>query len=459
MMTRKRYFLALLATAFLVGLTGCSDDDNTTKDPDPDPAEVERYVIVAASDDGVYLLEADDLTQGTYTIKREGNEAASATAIQFPKHKYAYRLVYNQGNPGIGSSYELDATGKLVERNIAFEVTNRFTTYGPYGDYLIMGASGATDNYDSGNPYPKYGVTFTYIDVEKQTLKTKTVVTENMTGNGEYYTISGIVEHGGKFYTALCPQGLSSYGASKGLAKYPDLVTYNDSNEPSLSPTQYPDSVWVAIYDGVSFENPKILRDDRLQYATSRFRSQFYSTIDIDDEGNIYVFSSSNSVSADDDRQITSHPSGAIRILNGADDFDPDYFCDIEALSGGCRLFKVWHVTGDYFLLQMFESPDATGATTSGTSNVRRLAILKAGNQTFRWVDSGIPEVDNTGSFGSFPCFEDGLVYMPVVTLDSSDPAIYVIDPATASAKKGATVTGGATSITAIGKLSNAHNL
>lgn len=441
----KNYLVALAAISSAFFATSCNDDVDNNVDNIESETTAQNYIIAASSNEATYLLQSDRLHEGEQSIVRTGLEVESATAWVFYKEKYAYRLVYNQGNAGVGSSYMLDNAGKLKERNIKFEISNRFTTYGVYGSNIITAASGATSFYDEGNDLPKYGVTFTIIDPEAQTLSTKTVVTENLVGNGEYFTVSGIVESDGKLYTGLCPQGLSAYGASINDGEY--VLDESLLSSGAISATQHPDKVWVAIYKDMDLDNPTIIEDDRISYATSRYRSQFYQTIAADASGDIYVFSASNAKSYEG-IQKTTKPSGVIRIKAGEEKFDADYYCNIEAIADGRRIFKVWHVAEDYFLLQMYTNvTDSNDATESRL----RLAIFKAGDKSFRWVEEGLPALENLSSFGTFPFVEGGLAYMPVVTIDGAQPAIYVIDPVSATASKGMTID--CSSISAVGKL------
>lgn len=452
-------------------LTACDSDSDNNLPNGGEEENVEKYIVAASGAEAIYLLEAENLEAGSLTTEGAPVEVETATAWLFPKNQYAYRLVYAQGNAGTGSSYKLDESGHLVEREIAFSITDRFTTYGIYGDYIICAASGATDQYDAADTdksYPKYGVTFTYLDTEEQTKHNKTVVTEDLLGNGERYTVSGIVESDGKFFTALCSEGFSPYGVWKNHDAIVEQLTAAGEDVDatiikteaglysSIGSTIYPNEVAVAIYEGTGFENPIILTDDRLSTATSRYRSQYYSTIDVADNGDVYVFSA-NHAGAREGIYKSDRPSGAIRIKAGATSFDRDYFCDITALSGGHSLFKVWHITGNYFLLQMFAEP---GFYTSGMNqNTNRLAILKADTQTFTWV-SGMPDDNAISSLGSSPYFEDGKAYMPVVFRKADgeevadDPAVYCIDTATAKATKGLTIKAD-NGVSAIGKLHN----
>ena len=53
-----------------------------------------------------------------------------------------------------------------------------------------MAAAAATTEQANAGNY-KYGIVSTILDADAQTKSEKVIVTENMTGNGEYYTVSG----------------------------------------------------------------------------------------------------------------------------------------------------------------------------------------------------------------------------------------------------------------------------
>jgi hypothetical protein len=423
-MKRKSLFYVLPAIALC--FAACDDDENKGGTP-----QVGAYVIAANGENGTYLLQTDNVDNDNLTIENTGIESENATVWWFHANKYLYRLTYAQGEAGLGASFELNAEGTVRERNVGFKIDDRFTTYGSYGKYIITAAAKATSFKDDAGNFEQ-GIAFTILDTEAQSKAVKIISSENMLGNGEYTTVSGIVDVNNKIYTAICPIGVSAYGAARGV----DTVR---------TTTIYPDSVWVAIYDNLDFENPKILRDDRLSYASSRYRSQYYSNIVSDAKGNVYVFSSCYDANS-------KKKSGVLRINSGTEVFDKDYYFDIEAASGGIHLFKVWHVTGDYFLLQMY-----TTSVVSPMGDSRRLAVFNASAKTFTWVQ-GLPELDVIGSLGGAangpggtPLAENGKFYIPVTTIDDQQPAIYVINPATATATKGTVVTSDA--ISAVGKL------
>lgn len=146
-----------------------------------------------------------------------------------------------------------------------------------------------------------------------------------------------------------------------------ELVTKTDGGSGSgaytagvIPSTQYPDNAYVAIYSGTNFnETPVIAKTDKIGYACGRMRSQYYQTIWAADNGDVYVFSPGygrTAVSSSDLKKVTGQkPSGAMRIKAGATDFDPDYYVNFEEIGTKHPIFRCWHISEDYFLLQLYK--------------------------------------------------------------------------------------------------------
>lgn len=434
-------------------LSSCSEDDPAPVTP-PN-TETSDYVISAAVDDASYLVTAASLDTGEVTVRSNGYETPSGTQWVFYKDKYLYRLQYNQGSAGVTTSYYKNSNGNVQARPKEYTISNRFTTFGVFGSYIITAAPVDTDKGDAEGHMQK-GLGLTYLDVENETTSSRVIDGENFLGNGEYVNFAGIVEANGKLYTAVIPMGLSTYGSAYENGKwvlYPDLVKTEDggSNSSSykkgeLQWTQYPNEAWIAIYDDENFESPRLIKTDKISYACGRNRSQYYQTTWAADNGDIYVFSPSYSKLMTDARQQTTLPAGVVRIKSGATDFDPDYYFNIEAAAGGQSFLRCWHITGDYFLLQMYTQ----GLNAKG-QGATKLAIYKGEDKSFKYV-TGLPDPDLISSFGTTPYSENGVAYVSVSVTDGSQPAIYKIDPATGVATKGLVVN--ATSVNAVGKLS-----
>ena len=127
---------------------------------------------------------------------------------------------------------------------------------------------------------------------------------------------------------------------------------------------------------------------------------------------------------------------------------EKSYFFDIDAASNGGIFRRVWHITGNKFLLEFFN--DATKATLR-SMDVYKFAIVDVEAKTVNWV-TGLPEptkFSNIVSNPVAPCVYNGKVYLPV-NEQGTDPAIYIINPATNAATKGLVVKG-ASFINAIG--------
>lgn len=463
-MTKKFYF-GLLMTSVCIGsmLTSCDDSSDSTPDPDPTPTAESGFVLAAGVDDSDYLLTADSLTGGTISAAGSGTEATAATAWVFYNDKYLYNLVYNQGSSGGTASYYLDSNGTVTKRSNEYAIT-RFTSYGVCGEYVVTVSAVDTDVTDSsGNA--KKGLGFNFLHAEDEVLSTSTVDGENYLGNGEYVTFAGFVELNGKIYTSVVPMGMSAWGVNNYTGDFDATKVSQESGGSSSSAydagvipaTQYPDSAYIAIYDDVTFSGtPTIIRTGEMGFACGRMRSQYYQTIQADDDGNLYVFSPGYG------RMHTStyYTAGTIgarvmRINSGETAFDENYGAiDIEELSGNCSFLRVWHITEDYFLLQMFSAID-TNASNPGYLNAKgtgatSLAVYRGSTKEFNYV-TGLPDADVISSFGSTPYSEDGCIYVGVVTSDGSYPTTYKIDPTTAQATAGLVVQ--SEDISAIGKL------
>lgn len=421
-------------------------EDSGEDDPTASDAVCKYFIAAVGADEASYVISVDDLASGTYSTS-SGIETKTATYWAIHSNKYAYSLIYQQGNKVPTSSFVLDSEGNIVKRSIEIE-SPRLTSYGFYDNYIVLGAAAALDQYDAedtNKEYPKYGMSMGKIDVEGQGLSEFTVLTENLMDDGEYFTMSGFLQSNGKLYTGLIQMGYSTYGVWKYADKIPaggeDLISGG-----AISGTLNPNRALVAVFDNLSLENPTIIETDLISYPASRMRSQYQSLITLDDDGDIYVFSESYS-QVQEGLQHTDLPSGVVRIKAGETSFDESSYINIQKASGGYSVFGAWHITGSgsYFLLRM-----CTDTTPAIKESGYRFAILNASTGSFSWI-TGLPGVDEINSVSKTQYFEDGKAY---IGIQSTTSDLYVIDPTTAVATKGLTVNadGG---IAAIGKLTN----
>lgn len=427
MMNNNMVRNAAFSAALLLGLTACEKND-ASNIPDRQSGDVEFFIateINAGNETSGYLLATPDITEGTLSIKGQGLEMSGYNTWVFPTEKVGIGLKYQKGDPGLGVGVKLGDKGNIEKSGADFRIDSRYTTYGVFQNKVITAVGGIKKGAEDPDIYS----TFNFIDPAQSNKTTaRTINTTNLTGNGEYATLSGIVQFGGNtFLTALVPSIIDSDTGEGGS---------------STGPTDYPDSVWVAMFDE-NLELVKVFGDDRIGYASGRFRSQYYSTISADDGGNVYIFSP-----AIDDR--SHNPAGVLRINKGADDFDADYYWNLENELGAdkaARFYNVYHVTGDLFVLDFRRTTAEDPKQEVARSNA--LAVVNVKTKDFQWV-SGLPDYTKNPVFGN-PIAEDGKLYIPVSLTTGEKPAVYIVDATSVTAKRGLEVD--ASSITAVGKL------
>ena len=457
---KKNLFKGLLSASVMAVVFAACESQVEPPMNDLDGAEYVIASSVTASNSTTnVLISSSSLDSGNVSVMGNGLVNDGATQWVFYKDKYLYGLTYNQGNAATTRSFIRNAEGELEARSGEYAV-KRFTTFGVYDKYVMATSTGngPTEWVDENGYLPKMFLV-SYVDVETETFianpTDKAYMSENFLGNGEYVTLAGILERDGKLLSAAVPMGLSQYGVKDGGGKWivagnEDLVKTEAGGSGSgayqkdeLQWTQYPNECWVAIFDDASMTSKKLIRTDKISYACGRNKSQYYQMIWAADNGDVYVFSPSYAKTMADPRQQTTLPAGVVRIKAGEEEFDPTYYVNIEEKSNGRAFLRSWYITEDYFLLLMYDSPLAAGATF--TAN--QLAIFKAETGELTEVE-GLPE--NISGFGNAPYCENGKAYIAVTTTDSY-PAIYVVDAKSAKALKGVTIE--ATQVNGVGKL------
>lgn len=466
-MNRKIFNKGLFAIAMAsIALASCNEEPTPGNDNPSEPsAKKSSYVIAssvtASGNTTNVLLTAESLDEGVVSPINNGLVNDGASQWVFYDNKYLYGLTYNQGNAGTTRSFILNSEGQIEARSSEYAV-KRFTTNGIYGDYVMTSSTGdGPTEWNDENGYTPKSFLLSYLHAENETFTTNDTrneiyLSENFLGNGEFVTLAGLLESDGKLYSAAIPMGLSQYGTKAEGGKYvlpgnEDLVKTEAGGSNSsaykkdeLQWTQYPNECWVAIFDDENLNGKKLIKTDKISYACGRQKSQYYQTIWETENGDIYVFSPSYAKTMADPRQQTTLDAGVVRIKNGTEQFDDSYYYNIEAQSGGRSFLRTWYIAGNYFLMLMYDRPlTETGFVAN------QMAVFDVSTGKLTAVE-GLPTPELISGFGYAPYCENGHAYIAVTTTEGY-PAIYKIDPATATAKRGVEIQ--VTQITGVGKL------
>lgn len=462
----RKLAVVTLSIIALAVVAACETNTNIPTGGTQDNDAVRPYVLATQ---GTFtgnttnaLVTASDLNSGVVGMTN-GLVNDGASYWVFYGDKYLYGLTYNQGNAGTTRSYVMNDEYTLTARPAEYAV-RRFTTFGIYDRYIMTFSTGdGPAEWADANGFIPKSFLVSYLDVEAETYATNNTLeehylSENFLGNGEFVTLAGVEEVDGKIFSAAVPMGLSQYGVKAEGGKWvkpgnEDLVKTEAGGsgsgaykEGELQWTQYPDECWVAIFEDETLAERKLIRTDKISYACGRNKSQYYQMIWTAESGDVYVFSPSYAKTMADERQQTTLPAGVVRIKAGTEEFDPNYYVNIEALTNGISFLRTWYIGGSKFLMLMYDMPLAPATTMTAS----RLAIFDVESASLTYVE-GLPSAERISGFGTAPYSEDGKCYI-AVTLTDDHPAIYAIDAATAVATKGLTVE--ATQIGGIGRLS-----
>ena len=462
----RKFSVVTLSTITLAVMAACETNTNIPTGGIQDNDAVRPYVLATQ---GTFtgnttnaLVTASDLNSGVVGMTN-GLVNDGASYWVFYGDKYLYGLTYNQGNAGTTRSYVMNDDYTLAARPAEYAV-RRFTTFGIYDRYIMTFSTGdGPAEWADANGFIPKSFLVSYLDVEAETYTTNNTLeehylSENFLGNGEFVTLAGVEEVDGKIFSAAVPMGLSQYGVKAEGGKWvkpgnEDLVKTEAGGsgsgaykEGELQWTQYPDECWVAIFEDETLAERKLIRTDKISYACGRNKSQYYQMIWTAESGDVYVFSPSYAKTMADERQQTQLPAGVVRIKAGTEEFDPNYYVNIEVLTNGISFLRTWYIGGSKFLMLMYDMPLAPATTMTAS----RLAIFDVESASLTYVE-GLPSAERISGFGTAPYSEDGKCYI-AVTLTDDHPAIYAIDAATAVATKGLTVE--ATQIGGIGRLS-----
>jgi hypothetical protein len=384
----------------LLAVTGCSKNKEHIEDPKEEKS-VGRFLIAAASTTAetpvTYFLPVEALDDENASISPIGTGFEySNTFTDYYSNglEGMIAIKYGRGEAHIGQRFTVNASGKADALGAQFELQNGFITSGTVGNSLYTLMSGGRSSDPTLATMNRVEMASTGVP-QYQFLK----VNEFPGYEGENATIVGIADAGdGSFYAGL------------------DLVSSGVDN------------VVIAKIKASNLKTEAVYTDSRLTVSGGQYASGRYTQIGRNDNGDVYVFSGNN--------PGTKH-AGALVIKKGASGFDKDYYWDIQAASGDQRFRKIWHVKGDIFLGEFYNSSIPAGTTSPFVGiKATQFALLDVGAKKFTWI-SGLPNKEDIVDLKvKLPYYFNGKLYVGISTA-SEEPRIYAINPETGAAKKG----------------------
>ncbi|MDM1045294.1 DUF4374 domain-containing protein [Myroides sp. 1354] len=421
----KKRVLSTVVLAFLVSaftLTSCSSDDNSKPGGNDDDEIIDdgernkedligtKYILGASASKTNLLLEVDDLKQGSISVRGNGQVALGKNIYMF-KDLRAYVFEYRKGDPSGMQSWMLNKDLRL-QQNTLVDLPNREEFITPFGRFMISTTGGI--ELENG----KKGQAFNFINGVTGGIEfTSFVNVENIAEAGEYANFAGLEDIGNDRFV---------------MAIEPFKITANSEDD---NTSAFRDRVWLAIFkldmsqapeNRVVLEN--VVKDDRMSFAVARYRSSRVSTIGKGENGDIYVFSPSAMISKDKGA-FSTKPSAVLKFDKNTLKFDSSYYHNLEAKSGGHKVYKVYAVGKDQFILNMFANTDQSW----NMAPANKLALFNAKTGDFKWIE-GLDAPEAIAEIGT-PYVEGNDVFVPITA--SAKSYVYLLNRTTATFTKG----------------------
>ncbi len=404
-----RKALILVFAGTLLG--SCSKSKNGSVEPETETPLQGQYLIAVGPNGAtsnvapVYMLTANSLedANSSLTIVNNGLEINQGFNHFFQNgYLGLVGLNYTAGT-GSGTRLSIDRQGKPVELGGKFDIENGFVSLGMVGGVGYTASALVGDN--------KNQIIINRIPMDGSVPQNTTVRVDNLPG-----------------YAGKSPifMGFTDAGNSRA---YTSLFFVNDRTI---------DDAIVARINLNTGAIEAVFSDARLGVSGATVRSARYSQIGTADNGDVYVFSGNH---------FGTKKGGALVIRSGATAFDQNYFWNIEddTQSQGYRFRKVWNLYEDKFLIEFYNDKYPLGtAITGAVPAASQYAIVDMSDKKLTWI-SGLPakELIPTSNALAIPYYFEGKIYFPITT--ATNPSrFYVVDPATAVAKPGLRVDGGA---------------
>lgn len=386
----------------VLAITACSKDNPSDGGSDTgNSGKREKFVFIVngqgsgeAGTSGNYILSTDNVSDGTLSIVGNGMPATEQSFINH--NNYIFGLTY--GGQGPITPYNIDSKGEF--QRLKDEQVNAETSgiYGHFGDKnIILG----TTNRSIVNPV----ATLRNYDAQNFSIANKNTVDLSKVLGGKRMAIwTGVFQVGNKIYVPFqSGDGSNNWGGN-------------------FTTT---DTTYIGIFSYPELKFEKTIRDGRGSHIGNWWAQQGLA---VDNKGDAYVWFSANEASL-----ASKNKSGFLRIKKGTDEFDKDYYFDIESLGNG-KIARGSYLKDDKFLMTVYNKGEQAEGVGGGLVKLYIVDI-----QTKKMTEiKEIPAHEQQGYKDVVFVEKDGSkAYYACQSLEDKQYYTYTIDINNATAKRG----------------------
>ncbi len=399
----------LFVAAAAVSLCACEKDNGGGK-----PSGDGRYVmamIVSGSTGGsaYYIVDTDNLMSGT--ISAEGNGIEHSGYHEYQKFDNTVLAIGGRGVLEIRGVVR-DAQDKIQMKSNNFVFNYAISEIVQVADDKFVAVSLPLLSSGSTVMTLYEGQISTLSILQTKTIDVSDLITQAplAEGNNVWPVTTGIGFNNGKIF-------LSYYEAN--------YVNNSNSNT-----TPWTDNGQIAVISYPDMEFESVIKDTRTGPIGS-----WNAHVGIIEAENGDLYLMSNSSMTNGYTQNTKVPSFT-RIKDGETTFDDSYYFEFNSTVGGERPAHVMYI-GDGLVFAEVCTNTSPESGDRWADKPLKCCIIDLNNKTVTDV-AGIPAHDGSGGRNFTAMVDGGQVYIPIPT--ENGIYVYKVDPATATAQKGARV-------------------
>lgn len=398
----KYGFMALLAGTMCVTTSCSNDNDEPTNLPQVVSSAEAKFIITA--DDvtkdlkgGAYMEVFSNLDDAT---RRDVNIYGETANTVFSPDGFTQVNYNHNTNVFTGHIYAKGAS-QQGGIGVAGKRTNGLRTYSFNGTTLTGGTPFVLDGFGNTGVYGSY--TYAAHGSEPK------VVRVDSNGQGTLINID-----------------FSQFQVNGSNPKISGIVDLGNNQVAMAVDYADRDSFAVAFAD-YDLKVSKVIFSNRAGHSLAGRKAARFSHLVKDADGNLYAF---GGTAAANERCV------AVRINRDTQEFDKNYVMDINALTGGYRVRKVFFISGDQFLIELF----AEQGKSENMGATGKFMVADMSDMTLKEV-TGLP-ANYAGAYIGWGDSFNGKFYLPISAgtglLRNADkniiPTVYSIDPNTARA-------------------------